>query len=142
MKIRYKIVIVAAIIPIVVFGFFLLGPVLLMITGNTVAGFIISNTSNEDFEDDFTNIPEVALFLEKYPNYTTSHLSDIIGWKIIMYQSEIADNKSVNLHVKKNVLHQGIRVSAGCNQGGSGFTFDIPQEQVMDYLKNEECLRK
>ena len=141
MKTRYKVTIIVAIIPVGFFGFILLGPVLLMVTGNTVAGFIISSTSNEDFERDFAKIPEVKLFIEKYPNYTTSHLSDIIGWKIIAYQSEIADEKSVNLHVKKSVLHQGIRVSAGCSQGDSSFTFDIPHEQVIDYLENDMCLR-
>lgn len=142
MKTRYKIILIAGISIAIVVGSIIIGPVILMIVTIQYSGFIISNTPDEVFEAEFAEIPEVAFFIEKYPNYTTSHLQDIVGWKIIYYESKGEDNKSINLEVKKNVLHQGVRISAGCNEGGYSYGYNIPQEQVMDYLKNDECLRK
>ncbi len=142
MKTRRKIILIAGIsVAVVIMGIFL-GPVIYMIIAIQFSGFIISSTPDEIFEEEFVEIPEVKLFIEKYPNYTTSHLQDIIGWKIIFYESKTQDNKAVNLEVQKNVLHHGVRISAGCNDGGVSFAFDVPQEQVMDYLKNDECLGK
>ena len=139
MKIKYKITIIVVTIPIVFFGFFMVGPILFMIASNAYSGFIISNTSEETFEKEFAKIPEVNYFIEKYPGYSTSHSGDFLGWKVILYDAKVDAGNSVHLYVKKSVLHQGVRVSAGCNDNNFGFAFDIPQEQVMDYLKNEEC---
>ena len=140
MKTRKKIILIGGLsVAVVIMGIFL-GPVIYMIVAIQYSGFIISSTSDEVFEEEFTEIPEVNLFIEKNPNYTTSHLQDIIGWKIIFYESKDQDNKSVNLEVKKNVLHQGIKLNAGCGDDNQSLTFDIPQEQVMDYLKNNKCL--
>ena len=142
MKTRRKIILIVAIsIAVIIIGIFL-GSVIYMIVAIQYSGFIISNTSDEIFEEEFAEISEVKLFIEKYPNYTTSHLQDIIGWKIIFYESKSQDNKSINLEVKKNVLHRGDKVNAGCNDGGGSVALDVPQEQVMDYLKNNECLGK
>jgi hypothetical protein len=142
MKTRYKIILIAVISIAIGVGGIILGPVILMIVTIQYSGFVISNTPDQVFEDEFATIPEVAFFIEKYPNYTTSHLQDIIGLKIILYESKGQDNKSINLHVKKSVLHQGVRISAGCNEGDYSFGYNIPQEQVMDYLKGDECLGK
>ena len=129
-------------VPIVFFGFFMGGPILYMAIGSAYSGFVISNTSDEKFEKEFARIPEVALFVETYPEYVTSHYGDFLGWKIISYAAKINDMQGIHMEVKKSVLHQGVRISAGCSDNGFGFAYDIPQEQVLDYLKNKECLRK
>jgi len=140
MKTRRKINLIIGISIVVTIGIFL-GPVIYMIIEIQYSGFVISSTSVEIFEKEFAKIPEVKLFIEKYPNYTTSHLQDIIGWKIIFYESN-QDNKSIILEVQKNVLHQGVKLSAGCNNNDVRLTLDVPQEQVMDYIKNDECFGK
>ncbi len=142
MNTRYKVILIVGLSIAVVVGGIVIGPVIYMIVAIQYSGFIISSTPDEVFEEEFAKIPEVAFFIEKYPNYTTGHLQDIIGWKIIFYESKGEDNKSINLEAKKSVLHQGVKISAGCNEGGNSVTMDIPQEQVMDYLKNDECLGK
>jgi len=142
MKTRYKIILIAGISAVIVVGGIVIGPVIYMIVAIQYSGFIISSTPDSVFEEEFVKIPEVAFFIEKYPNYTTGHLQDIIGWKIILYESKGVDNKSINLEAKKSVLHHGVRVSAGCNEGGNSVALDIPQEQVMDFLQNDECLGK
>ena len=48
----------------------------------------------------------------------------------ILYKAAGPDNKSINLEVQKNVLRQGIKISAGCDgDGDSSFALDVPQEQ-------------
>ena len=128
--------------PIIFFGFLVVGPILFMVIGNAYSGFIISNTSDETFEKEFIRIPEVALFVETYPEYVTFHYGDFLGWKIINYSAKINDVQGIHMEVKKSMLHQGVRISAGCDDSGFDFVYDIPQEQVLDYLKNKECLRK
>ena len=113
MKIKHKIILIVGLSIVIVVGGIVIGPVIYMIVAIQYSGFIISNTPNEVFEEEFAKIPEVKVFIEKYPNYTTSHLQDIIGWKIIFYESKGQDDKSIKLHVKKSVLHQGVRISAG-----------------------------
>jgi len=142
MKKTYKIILIAGISVVIVVGGIVIGPVIYMIVAIQYSGFIISSTPDSVFEEEFVKIPEVAFFIEKYPNYTTGHLQDIIGWKIILYESKGVDNKSINLEAKKSVLHHGVKVSAGCNEGGFGFALDVPQEKVMAYLQNDECLGK
>ena len=137
----YKIILIAGLLIAIVVGGIIIGPVILMIVAIQYSGFIISNTSDEVFEEEFAKIPEVEFFIHKYPNYTTSHLQDIIGWKIIFYKFKGENNKSINLEVKKSVLNQSVKISAGCNKGGF-FAFDIPQDRVMDYLQDNECLGK
>ena len=112
MKTRYKIVIVISIIPIIFFGVFMAGPILFMIVGGAYSNFIISNTSNETFEKEFATIPEVAFFIATYPDHTTSHYGDFLGWKMIDHHAENMDIN--NLHVKKSMLHGGIRIQASC----------------------------
>ena len=140
MKTRRKIILIGGISVVVVVAGIFLGPVIYMIVAIQYSGFIFSSTSDKVFEEEFNEIPEVELFIEKHPNYTTSHLQDIIGWKIIFYESKDQNDKSVNLQVKKNVLHKGVKISAGCRDNSQSLTFDIPQEQVIDYLKNNKCL--
>ena len=142
MKKTWKIILIAGISVVIVVGGIIIGPVIYMIVAIQYSGFIISSTPDSVFEEEFAKIPEVAFFIEKYPNYTTGHLQDIIGWKIILYESKGVDNKSINLEAQKSVLHHGVKVSAGCNEGGFGFALDVPQEKVMDYLQNDECLGK
>ena len=110
-----------------------------MIASNVYSGFIILNTSEETFEKEFVKIPEIIYFIEKYPDYSTSHYGGFLGWKVILYDAKVDAGNSVYLYVKKSVLHQGVRVSAGCSDNNFSFAFDISQEQVINYLKNEEC---
>ncbi|AJW70339.1 hypothetical protein [Nitrosopumilus adriaticus] len=142
MKTRYKIPIIVGIVILIGFVAIVIAPVFLMIVSNALAGFIMSNTSDETFEEDFAKIPEVKFFIEKYPNHSTSHSGDFLGWKVIFYDSKAGNESAISLHVKKSVLHQGVKISAGCNNSNSSFAYDIPQEQVMDYLKNDKCLKK
>ncbi|WP_428325417.1 hypothetical protein [Nitrosopumilus sp.] len=142
MKIRYKIPIIVGISILIGFVAIVMAPIFLMIGSNALAGFIMSNTSDEIFEEDFAKIPEVKFFIEKYPNHSTSHSGDFLGWKVIFYDSRTHDQNAISLHVKKSVLHQGVKISAGCNTSDSSIAFDIPQEQVMDYLKNDRCSKR
>lgn len=141
MKTRYKIIIIVGIIAVSIPGIIIFGAVPLMIATNAYSGYIMSSTSDSVFEKDFAKIPEVKFFIEKYPNYTTSHGADFLGWKIIMYNSN-SEQSGAELHVKKSVIHHGVKVSAACNNGGYSVTFGIIGEDVMDYLKNDECLKK
>ncbi len=141
MKTRYKIIliiVVAILIPAII----IFGVVPMMIVSNAYSGFIISSTSNSVFEEDFAKISEVKFFIEKYPNYTTSHLADFLGWKIINYDADVGQNV-VHLSVKKSVLHHGVKVSAGCSVGKShSYALNILDDDVLDYLKNDTCLEK
>ena len=110
----------------------------LMYITNGYSGFIMSVVSDEEFEEEFSKIPEVKLFIEKYPNYTTGHLSDFLGWKIINYNANVGED-FIHLSVKKSVIHQGVKVSAGCSASGTNFAFDILDEDVLIYLKNDKC---
>ena len=141
MKTRHKIILIISLSVGLIAGGIVLGPVVFMIAANMYTGHVISTTPEHVFEKEFENIPEVKFFIEKFPNYSTSHMQDIIGWKIIHYESK-QDDKSINLEVKKSVLHNGVRMSAGCNEGGGGYALDISQEQVMDYLKNSNCISR
>lgn len=127
-------------IPVIILASIVIGPVIFMIGANGYAGFIISSTSNETFEKDFAKIPEVKFFIEKYPDYTTGHLSDFLGWKIINYNPELDTEKSIYLSVKKSVLHGKVKVTAACDDGSDVIRFDIVGEKVMNYLKTEQCL--
>lgn len=142
MKTRYKIILITGLSIAVIIGGIIIGPVIFMIGVNAYSGFIISTTPDSVFEEEFSKIPEVKFFIEKFPNYSTSHSGDFLGWKIIYYKSNGEDDKSINLEVKKSVLHQGVRISAGCNEGGYSYGYNIPQEKVIDYLQNDECLGK
>jgi len=142
MRTRYKIIIISAIIVASIPGIVIFGAVPLMIVTNAYSGFIMSLISNETFEEDFARIPEVKLFIEKYPNYTTNHSADFLGWKVIYYEA-IENEKILHLYVKKSVLHQGVKISAGCsNLGTYNYAYNILDEQVMDYIKNDKCVGK
>jgi len=135
-----KLLLIVGIAPFGMFAAIFFGPVLLMMASNTVSGYIISSTPNDAFEGEFGEIPEVSLFIERYPIYGTSHGGDIIGWKAIHYKASEPDGGFIHLHVKKNVLHQGVRISAGCNDGtGQSFAFDIPHERVIEFLNGGGC---
>ena len=141
MKTRYKImsiVVVAVLISAIV----IFGVVPMMITTNSSSGFIMSLIPDSVFEEDFAKISEVKFFIEKYPNYTTSHLADFLGWKIINYDADVGQNV-IHLSVKKSVLHQGVKVSAGCSVGEShSYALNILDDDVLDYLKNDTCREK
>ena len=123
MKTRCKIIIVGISIPIAILGVMVFGVIPLMYVTNGYSGFIMSIVSDEEFEKEFAKIPEVKFFIEKYPNYTTGHLSDFLGWKIINYDAKVGEN-FIHLSVKKSVIHQGVKVSAGCSASGTNFAFD------------------
>ncbi len=141
MKTRYKIILIVGIVLLVGFASIMTLPAFLMISSNAIAKEIISSTPDSVFEEEFAKIPEVALFIKKYPNYNTGHYADFLGWKIIAYDAKIDTEKYIHMEVRKSVLHQGVKIIAGCSEHGTDFTFNIPQEQVMDYLKNDECLK-
>ena len=142
MKTRYKIPLIAGIAVLIGFASIIIGPVIFMIGSNMIAGLIISSTSNETFEEDFTDVSEVKLFIERYPNYTTFHHGDFLGWKIITYTTKINDVQGIKMEVKKNVLHQGIRISASCFDSESSHALNILQDQVIDFLQNDECFEE
>ncbi|MCV0391958.1 MAG: hypothetical protein K5790_01545 [Nitrosopumilus sp.] len=142
MNTRYKIIIIAVIIVASIPGIIIFGAVPLMIVTNAYSGFIMFSTSDKAFEEDFAKIPEVKIFIEKYPNYTTHHSADFLGWKVIYYEA-IENEKILHLYVKKSVLHHGVKISAGCsNLGSYSYGYDILDEQVMDYIKNDRCVGK
>jgi len=140
METIYKTSLIVGIVIIIGFASIFLVPVFSMIGSNMIANHILSNTSNETFEADFAKIPEVKFFIEKYPNYITGHLADFLGWKIINYESKMDADRFIHLSVKKNVLHQGVNVYAGCSETGTDFVYNIIDDNVIDYLKNDQCL--
>ena len=141
METRYKIILILVIIVVSVPGIIIFGPIPLMIASNAYSGIIISSTPDSVFEEDFLNIPEVEFFVEKYPHYTTNHSGDFLGWKIINYDADVGQNV-IHLSVKKSVLHQGVKVSAGCSVGPYNYALNILDDDVMDYLKNDICVKK
>ena len=142
MKTRYKIIIIVAVIVVAIPSVMIFGSIPLMIVTNVYSGFIMSLISDEAFEEDFAKIPEVKLFIEKYPNYTMNHSADFLGWKVINYDA-IGNEKILHMYVKKSVLHHGVRISAGySNLGSYSYGYNILDEQVMDYIKNDKCMEK
>ena len=142
MKTIYKIPLIAGIVVLIGFVALVIGPIFFMIGSNFLAGFIMSSISDETFEEDFAKIPEVKFFIEKYPDYATNHSSDFLGWKIISYTAKINDVQNIHMEVQKSVLHQGVKISAGCFNFESSYGLNILQDQVMDYLKNDKCLNR
>lgn len=140
MKTRYKIILISSLSVLFVVVSIIMGPVIFMIGVNAYSGFIMSSIPDSVFEEEFAKTPEVRLFMEKYPNYSTSHYGDFLGWKIIRYAALVDDDKSIHLEVKKSTLHQGVRISAGCDKGDHSYELDIPQEQVINYVKENRCL--
>ena len=59
-----------------------------MIVAIQYSGFIISSTTDSVFEEEFVKIPEVAFFIEKYPNYTTGHLQDALKFTLAIPRRE------------------------------------------------------
>lgn len=108
--------------------------------GYEPADLILQATSDEAFEEDFARIPEVKIFIEEYPDYGTYHYADFSAWKIIGYASEINDVQSIHMEARKNVLSQKVRISAGCSGPEPSFAFDIPHDQVADFLRSDGCL--
>ena len=139
MRARYKIPLIAGAVAMTGVAAITIGPVLLMIGTTTVAGIVMSVTPDEAFEEDFARIPEVGLFIEKYPDYATAHYGEFLGWKVINYYAKVGDEKSIELYVKKSVLHQEVRVSAGCFGSEFTRTFDITHEQVLGFLQDDRC---
>lgn len=128
--------IILALVVISILAAIVTGPAILMIVANAYSNFIISITSNQAFEKEFASIPTVNLFIQKYPNYTTSHDSDFLGWKIIDYVASHGD-KSIRLHVKKSVLHNGIHVAISCNLDPLS---DDSTQNVMHFIRQNNCL--
>lgn len=142
MKTRYKIILIGGIVAVVIPAGIILGPIVFMIAANAYSGFVISSTPDSVFEEEFSQIPEVKFFTEKYPDYSTSHYGDFLGWKIIAYESNDDDGMSIHLEVKKSVLSHKVKMNAGCGRAGLGVTLDVPQAQIMDYLQTNGCLTK
>lgn len=109
------------------------GAVLLMIFISTLAGFIIEITPDEEYERQFAEIPEVKIFIEKYPDYVTSHSGEFLGWKVIFYDSPTADAPA--LYVKKGAIHGNASIQAGCPTGDN-FSFTTDEKIINDILKN------
>lgn len=140
MKARYKIPLIAGIAVLSVFAVIFIGPVIFMIVAGMIANFIMATTSDEAFEEDFARIPEVKIFIEEYPDYGTSHYGDFLAWKVIQYSSEINDVQGIHMAVRKNVLHQTVKISAGCSDSEPSFVFDIPHDRVANFLQSDGCL--
>ncbi len=141
MKAGYKILLIVGIaVPVGLITVVFIGPVAYMIVTSMIAGLIISNTPNEAFEEDFARISEVEIFIENYPDYDTYHHTDFLGWKVIWYASEISDVQSIHMEVRKNVLHQKVTISAGCSGPDSLLVFDVPHDQITDFLQRDGCL--
>lgn len=167
MKKIYKIIIiVAALIPVVLIG----GQVLLLVGSIQIGGLLVNSVSNSDFEKEMMQLDEVAMFHEKYPDPTVGHSSDIIAWKQIHYDVKNLDsNQSVNLFVKKSIMHGAIKMQISCvfdNQGyqeyhmnyemqyqkdnmteynrdDSEFAIHLTdRDEISEYLKNEYCFEK
>ncbi|MCE2497420.1 MAG: hypothetical protein J4F28_00190 [Nitrosopumilaceae archaeon] len=141
MRARYKIPLIVGIaIPTGFAAIFFIGPVLYMIVAGMIANFIISTTSDEAFEEGFARISEVKIFIEKYPDYGTIHYGDFLGWKVIQYTSEINDMQSIHMEVRKSVLHQKVKITAGCAGSDYSYVLDVPHDQVADFLQSDGCL--
>jgi len=134
MKIK-KIIIIILVLVAGVWGVLFLLPVALLILGNTLTAFIVSNTPDTVFEEEFAKIPEVELFITKYPNYTAGHGGDIIGWKIIIYNTVHGDNW-MWLEVEKNVLHHGVRMYIMCFDGTQQYSV---QDDIIAYIQSDKC---
>ena len=133
----FKVALVAGGAVVAALATIILGPILFMVAASALASLIMSATSDSAFEEDFAKIPEVRLFTTEYPDYATSHGGDFLGWKVISYWSDW--EPAPVLYVKKSVLHHGVRVLAGCDDGSGNFAFDVPQEAVADYIRNRTC---
>ena len=142
MKTKYKTILIVGIISVSIPGIIIFGPVSLMVVSNAYSGYVMSSTPDSVFEEDFAKISEVKFFIEKYPNYTTHHSADFLGWKIINYDADVGQNV-IHMSVKKSVLHQGVKVSAGCSVGApNSYALNILDDDVLDYLKNDTCIEK
>ena len=137
MRARYEIPLAAGIAVLAGFVAIIIGPVLFMIAFGAVAN-IMPEPSEEAVEEDFARIPEVVVFTEEYPDYGTAHYGDFMGWRVILYTSEINDERII-MEVRKSVLHQGVKVSAGCSGPGPSSVLDVPHDQVVDFLQSGRC---
>ena len=127
-----KIALIAGVAVAAAFATVIVGPVLYIIVANSYAGFVMSVTPDSAFEEEFAQIPEVRLFVSEYPDHSKSHTGDFLGWKVIIYSSN--GEPEIAMYVKKSLLHEGVRISAGCDYGAQEFVFDVPQEEVTDLI--------
>ena len=127
-----KIAVIAGSVVAAVFAAIFVGPVLAMIVLGSYAGLVISVTPDAAFEEEFAQIPEVKLFITEYPDYSTSHSGDFLGWKVITYFSD--GEPTVVMGVRKSVLDGDVRVSAGCDYGAHRYSLDVPREGVADLI--------
>ena len=137
LRARYKIPLIVGIAVPAGLAAIIMGPVLFMIAFGAIAS-IMPDPSEEAVEKDFAQIPEVGVFTERYPDYGTSHYGDFMGWRVVQYTSETSDAQSISMAVRKNVLHQGIEISAGCGPEFS-YALDVPHDQVIDFLQSGRC---
>ena len=162
MKTRYKIAIIIALIPVVIFG----GQVVLLIGSIQVGGFLVSLVSDDAFDEEMRQLEHVKIFHEKYGESTVGHASDIIAWKEIFYGTKSPDgNQAAELFVKKSMLHGNIRMQFSCvydiqahqqyhshyelyqNGNLTSYEFDdsefalylVDQDEILDHLKNTHC---
>lgn len=137
LRARHKIPLVVGIAVLAGFAAIVIGPVLFMIVFGAIAN-IVPEPPDEAVEEDFARIPEVRVFTEEYPDYGTAHYGDFMGWRAILYTSETSDAQVISMEVRKNILHQGVKVSAGCGPKFS-YALDVPHDQVIDFLQSDRC---
>ena len=137
LRTRYKIPLAAGTAVLAGFAAIVIGPVLFMIAFGAIA-YIMPEPSEEAVEKDFARIPEVRVFIQEYPDYGTAHYGDFMGWRVVLYNSETSDAQDISMEVRKSVLHQGVKVSAGCGPEFS-YALDVPHDRVIDFLQSGGC---
>ena len=162
MKTIYKITIIIALVPVVIFG----GQVILLIGSIQIGGFLVGLVSDDAFDKEMRQLEQVRLFHEQYGESAVGHGSDIIAWKIIIYSTWSPDgNKEAYLIVQKSMFHGSIRMQFSCvydiqareesrsnyelyqNGNLSAHDFDdseftlslVDPDEISDYLKNKHC---
>ncbi|MDE0267168.1 MAG: hypothetical protein OXK17_09205 [Thaumarchaeota archaeon] len=137
MRLGHKITIIA-ILAVAVPTSPIWGSVLFMILSIQYYGIIIASTPDRVFEEEFAMMPEVAAFIDRYPDYSTSHGGDIIAWKEILYWPNEGD--ALALHVKKSVSHGKVIMHGACMaQDVGGTRFDMPREEIIAYMEHDMC---
>ena len=165
MKTRYKIAIIVALVPVVIFG----GQVVLLIGSIQIGGLLVGLVSDDAFDKEMRQLEQVKMFHEKYGESTVGHTSDIIAWKQVFYGTKSSDgNQAAELFVKKNMLHGNIRMQFSCvydikahqqyhsnyelysNGNLTAYDFDdsefalylVDQDKILNHLNSKHCFEQ
>ena len=107
-------------------------PVLAIILVNYYAGTAEPVAPDAAFEKELAQIPEVGLFLADHPDHSANRAADFLGWKTAIYRSH--GDPAAAVEASKSLLHDGVKVSAGCGYGARGFAPDVPQADVAVFV--------